>query len=55
MEGWYDPTEGDVGERDRLWNDLNRAVDRVGNRYRLCALSDLNGWDGDLEGLFFRI
>ena len=39
----YGPTEGDVKERERFWNDL----DRIGNGYRLCALSDLNGWVGD--------
>ena len=42
----YVPTEGDIERGERLWNDLDRVVDRVGNGYRLCAL-DLNEWVGD--------
>ena len=36
----YSPSEGDVDERDRFWNDMNRILDRVGNGYRLCILGD---------------
>ena len=28
-------------------NDMDRTLDSVGNRYRLCILGDLNGWIGD--------
>ena len=38
------PSKGDDEERERFWNYLDRVVDRVGNRYRLCVLGDLNGW-----------
>ena len=37
----YSPVEGDAEERDRLWNYLDRILDR------LCILGDLNGWIGD--------
>ena len=47
MVVWYNPNEGDDEEREIIWNDLNRIVDRVGNGYRLCMLGDLNGWTGD--------
>ena len=43
----YDPSEGDVEERGRYWNDMDRILDRVGNGYRLCILGNLNGWMGD--------
>ena len=39
----YGPNEGDVEERNRFWNDMERILDRVGNRYRLCILGGLNG------------
>ena len=39
----YGPSEGDVEERDRFWNDMDRILDRVWNGYRLCILGDLNG------------
>ena len=38
----YYPTEGDVEERVRFWNYLDRVEDRVGNGYRLCVTKDLN-------------
>ena len=34
-------------KKDRLWNDMNRTLDNVGNEYRLCILGDLNGSIGD--------
>ena len=37
----YGPSEGDIKERDRFWNDMDRILDRVGNGYRLCILGDL--------------
>ena len=40
------PNEGDGKERDRLWNDMDRILDRIGNGYRLCIQGDLNGWIG---------
>ena len=43
----YDPSEGDVEERDRFWNDMDRILDRVGNEYRLCMVGDLSKWIGD--------
>ena len=43
----YSPTEGDGEERDRVWNDMDRTQDNVGNGYRLCILEDLNRWIGD--------
>ena len=43
----YSLNEGDVEERDRFWKDMDRILDRVGNRYRFCLLGDLNGWIGD--------
>ena len=42
----YSPSE-DVEEWGRLWNNMDRILDRVGNGYRLCILRDLNGWIGD--------
>ena len=42
-----DPNEGNGEERERFWNDLEKIVDRVRNRYRLCVLGDMNGWIGD--------
>ena len=43
----YSPSEGDVEERDRFWNDMDRILDRVQNGDRLCILGDLNRWIGD--------
>ena len=43
----YVPTEGEVVERERFRNDLDRVVDRVGNGYSLCGVGALNGWVGD--------
>ena len=42
----YGPHEGDGEEREMLWNDMDRAMNRVGNGYRLCVLGDLNGYVG---------
>ena len=47
MVAGYGPSEGDGEERDRFWNDKNRTLDSVLNRYRMCILRDLNGWIGD--------
>ena len=44
---WCGPNEGDGEERERFWNDMDRTLNSVGNRYRLCNLGDLNGWIGD--------
>ena len=33
----YGPTEGDIEERERLCTNLDRAMDRVSNGYRLRA------------------
>ena len=44
----YDPNEGIGEERERLWNDMDRTMDRVGNGYRVCVLGDLNRWIGDM-------
>ena len=43
----YGPTEGDDEDREKFWNDLDRVLDKVCNRYRLCMMGDLNGWVGD--------
>ena len=43
----YGPNQGDVEEREKFWNDLDRVVDMVGNGYRLCVLGDLKAWDRD--------
>ena len=43
----YDPNEGDGEERDRLWNDMDRTLESVGNGYKLCILGDLNAWIGN--------
>ena len=41
----YSPTEGNVEEWEKLWSDLDRVQDKVGNLYKLCVLRDLNvGW-----------
>ena len=53
VEVTYDPTERDGEEKERLWNDLDMIVDRVGNRYRFCILGDLNGWVGDRHNWCF--
>ena len=42
----YVPTEGDVEKGERVRNDLERVVDRVSNRHRLC--------DGTPEWIFQR-
>ena len=34
----YGQNEGDGEERDRFWNDMDRTLDSVGNRYRLYIL-----------------
>ena len=36
----------ELEERVRFWNDLDRVVDRVSNKYRLCGFGDLNRWVG---------
>ena len=33
----YGPTEGEVEEKEKFWNDLEMVVDIVGNGYRLCV------------------
>ena len=38
----HGPNEGDGEERDKLWNDMDRTLDSIGNVYRLCILGDLN-------------
>ena len=38
---------GEVEERKKSWNELDRVVGRISNGYRLCVLRDLNGLDGD--------
>ena len=43
----YGPNEGDAEKRERLWNDLGRIEDRVGNGFRLYVLGDPNGWIED--------
>ena len=43
----YGPNEGDGEDRDRIWNDVDRVLDKVGNGNRLCILGDLNEWIGD--------
>ena len=43
----YGPTKGELEERERFWNDLEKAVDRIINWYRLSVLGDLNGWVRD--------
>ena len=40
------PNQRDGEERDRLWNDMDRTLDSVGNGYRLYILGDPNGWIG---------
>ena len=47
MVAVYGPTEGEFGEWERLWNDLDRVADRVGSGYKLCVLGDMNGWIED--------
>ena len=43
----YGPNEGDGEERDRFWNDMDRASDSLRNGYRLCIPGDQNGWIGN--------
>ena len=43
----YGPNEGESEEKERLWKDLDRIVDRIGNGYRLCVLGDLSRRIGD--------
>ena len=38
----YKPSKENGEKGDRLWNDMNRTLDSVGNGYRLCILGDLN-------------
>ena len=40
----YAPIEKDGETRDRVWNVMDRILDAVGNRYRLCILGDLKEW-----------
>ena len=47
----YGPSEGDGGERDRFWNDMDRILDRVGNRldenrYNWCFRSSRREYNG---------
>ena len=44
----YSPNGGNGQEKERLWNEFDRVVDRVKNGYRLCVLGDLNGWIEDM-------
>ena len=37
------PTE-DVEERKRFCNDLDSVLNKVGDRYKLCGMGDMNGW-----------
>ena len=39
--------------KGKFWNDIDKAVDRVSNRYRLCVQGDLNRWvrDGLMAGM----
>ena len=46
----YCPNEGDGEERNRVWNNMDRNLDSVGDGYSLCILEDLNGWIGDRMG-----
>ena len=34
----YSPSEGEGEERNRFWNDMDRNLDSIGSRYRLCFL-----------------
>ena len=43
----YGPNEGDGEEGDRFWNDMDRTLYNVRNRYRLCIVGRLNVWIGD--------
>ena len=43
----YSPNEGEGEERVRLWNDVDRNLDSVGNGYKLYIMGDLNEWIGD--------
>ena len=43
----YDPTEKNIEEKEKLWSDLERVVDRLDTEYRLYLLGDLNGWVRD--------
>ena len=43
----YGQNDGYREERERFWNDFDRILHKVGNRYRLYVLGDLNGWVGD--------
>ena len=38
----YFCSEGEGKERERLWNDLDKVLERVSNGYRLCVLGDQN-------------
>ena len=32
------PLRGNIEERKKLWNDLDRVIDRIGNGHSLCML-----------------
>ena len=37
----YDHTQHDE-KREKIWNDSDRVWNRLGKRYRLCVMGDLN-------------
>ena len=39
--------EGDGEEKERILNGFDKVVNRLGNRYRLYVLGDLDGWVRD--------
>ena len=39
----YEPTKGDDEEKERLWSNEERLLNRLVNEYRLCMIGDLNG------------
>ena len=45
--GGYGHIDWNDEERDKIWSDLDKFVERVGNRYRLCMLGDLKEWVED--------
>ena len=46
----YSPSEGDGEERETLWNDLERVLDKVGNGYRLIVCGRRSEWMGWRRG-----
>ena len=44
----HGPTENDVEERERFWEDIDRVFDRNSNGYALFVLGDMNVWVGDM-------